>query len=146
MDIWKMVMEVNMRLYCNEIVDFGIWIGFWKKRGFAIKCFKCLFCIINGISIANVKLGGYFYKWWGLICIITHLQNLDNLSILESVYLFKNICFGLSVDDSYDCCRYCMRIMQIKTNILCIFIERCNIFNTSWMYDVWKEKVDVLHV
>ena len=71
---------------------------------------------------------------------------LDSLSILEIVYLFRNIYFGLSGEDSYDCCRNCMRNRWIETNLLSIVIEYGCVFNTLYMYDVWEEKGDVLHI
>ena len=49
--------------------------------------------------------------------------NLNNLSVEEIVYLFRNICFGLSVENSYDCCRNFMRFWLIETNLLLIVIE-----------------------
>ena len=49
--------------------------------------------------------------------------SLDNLSVLEVVYLFRNICFGLSVEDSYDCCKNGMRIRWIETNLVTVVIE-----------------------
>ena len=71
--------------------------------------------------------------------------NLNNLSIEKTAYLFKNICIGLSVEDSYDWCRNCMRIRWIKTKLLLVVIKYDYILNTLYMYDVWEEKEDVLH-
>ena len=58
----------------------------------------------------NMKLGGYVNEWCSWICLITHLWEFDELSIIKIVYLFRNIYIGLSVEDNYDCCRNCMRI------------------------------------
>ena len=45
-------------------------------------------------------------------------QNVDILSFWCIYFLFRNNCFGLSVEDSLDCCRQCMMIRQTKTNQL----------------------------
>ena len=49
--------------------------------------------------------------------------NLKSLSLLIIVYLFRNICFRLLVEDSYNCCRYCMRIMRIEIIFSFNYIE-----------------------
>ena len=41
--------------------------------------------------------------------------NLKCLSLLKIIYLLRNIFLGLSMEDSYDCCRNFMRIRKIET-------------------------------
>ena len=45
-------------------------------------------------------------------------QNVDILSIWCIYFLFRNNCFGLSGEDSLDCCRQCVMIRLTKTNPL----------------------------
>ena len=45
MVVWKMVVEVEMRLSCDKTIGFDTWIGFWKKNEFCPKFLKCLFYI-----------------------------------------------------------------------------------------------------
>lgn len=40
----------------------------------------------------------------------SYLEMLESISVLKIIYLFRDICFGLLVEDYYDCCRNCMRI------------------------------------
>ena len=48
---------------------------------------------------------------------ITHLVgNVDFISIYCVYVLYRNNCFRLSVEDSFNCCRQCMMIRQTKTN------------------------------
>lgn len=65
---------------------------------------------------------------------------------MEIVYLFRNICFGLLVEDSHDYCRHRMWIRRIETNLLTIIAE----YDYEWyilhMYGIQEEKMDVLHV
>ena len=70
-----------------------------------------------------MKLDECLYKWWSWILLSLTYENLESLFVLEIVYLFRNICYGLSVEDSYDCCRNCIRIRWFETNLLSIVIE-----------------------
>ena len=65
----------------------------------------------------------------GYVLFLTY-GNLDNLSVLEIVNLFRNIYFGLLVEDSYDCYRNCMRIRWIETNHLSVVIDYDYAFDT----------------
>lgn len=71
----------------------------------------------------SVKLRECTHNCCCWICLITHLWKFDDLSVIDIVYLFRNICFGLSVEDSHDCCRHRMWIRRIETNPLTIIIE-----------------------
>ena len=62
--------------------------------------------------------------------------NLDNLSLVKIVYLFRNICFWLSMEDSHDCCRNCMKIRLIETNLLVVIIEYDYDVYTLYMYAI----------
>lgn len=98
---------------------------FERKNSFYPKWFKYLFCIykwkwcwkyeIRWILIWMVEFDMYYHSPW----------NLESLSILEVLYLFRNIYFGLLVKNSYDCCRNCMRIRWIETNFSSMCIEHC---------------------
>ena len=84
--------------------------------------------------------------------------NVDNISIWCIYFLFRNNCFGLSVEDSLGCCRQCMMIRQTKTNWLSMLsniavgiIHRLYVL-IVYVYDlclytlcVWEEIGDVLH-
>ena len=45
----------------------------------------------------------------------SYLEMLESISLLEIIYLFRDICFGLSVEDSHDCCTNCMKTRRMKT-------------------------------
>lgn len=146
MDVSKMVVGLEMRLNYDQTIDFDTWNEFWKKYEFCPKWLKYLFCInkwnwcwkceIRWILIWMVEFDMYYHSSW----------NLGSLSILEILHLFRNICFRLSVEDSYDCCTNCMRIRWIRTNFSSMCIEHYCSFNTLQMYmnlrkigELWKE-------
>lgn len=74
----------------------------------------------------------------------SHLEILESISLLEIIYLFGDIYFGQSVEDSYDCCRNCVRISWIETNFSSICIEHCNMFNTLKMLIVLRKMGEYL--
>lgn len=70
-----------------------------------------------------MELKEHVIKWCSWINKSLTYGKVDKLSVDRFIYLFRNIYFGLSVEDSYDCCRKCMMIRQIKTNQLDYVIE-----------------------
>ena len=59
-------------------------------------------------------------------------------------YLFRNNCFGLSVKDSYDYCRNCMRIKWIETNFSSIALSIVT-YLTHWKWlSFWEKKGEYL--
>ena len=53
----------------------------------------------------------------------SHMEKLINYLFDKFIYLFRNNCFRLSVEDIYDCCRNYMRTRQIGTSHMNIVIE-----------------------
>ena len=93
-----------------------------------------------------MKLGGCVHEWCCWICSTTYLWKFKDLSSIEIVCLFRDNCFELSVGDSHDYCRHCMWIRWIETNPLTIIIEYDYEWHTLYMYNIWEEKWDILHV
>ena len=61
----------------------------------------------------------------GVVGLINHssMENIINYVSDRFIYLFRNNCFGLSVEDSLNCYRQCMMIREIETNLMDYVIE-----------------------
>ena len=77
-----------------------------------------------------MKLGWEYWNWgklWlnNVVGLINHspMENVINYLFNRFIYLFRNNCFRLSMEDSLDCCRHCMMIREIETNQLDYVIE-----------------------
>ena len=96
---------ISFDLSFGNLICWGYFGNFGKNPSCIIK----LTCVINSWNwekmVKFMELGNSLIKWRNWIIWIICLLN-----CWHSYFRFRNNCFGLSVEDSRDCCRHCMWI------------------------------------